>query len=366
MTLSRSFRGHGIVDSNGVLVAAISVANGATGNFDTVQVGSGGLTASNATLTGSLSVTGALTATGPVNLAASASASGYALTVGPTGADFCVPVVFHNSHVDVPTASEDDDAEAVNWGLMRDYVTDTLRCDCTCHDAITNETDTLQTVTTRGHTTTCSISIGPAGTSAGGQYTFAQGPHAVADGTGSHAEGDGSQAHGVGSHAEGCSTASADAAYAHTEGSGTALGPRSHAEGTGTETDCEASHAEGAWSEAWGDDSHAEGVLSEAWGDCSHAEGFWTEAHGTVSHAAGENAKANDDNTYVWSDGTGISSSTNEQYTVYAGNGIRLLGGETEISSTRVHGAARFESGIIYTARLGDISMGSFTNQMTP
>jgi hypothetical protein len=54
---------------------------------------------------------------------------------------------------------------------------------------------------------------------------------------------------------------------------------------------------------------------------------LWTTASGKQSHAAGRNATATNDNTYVWSDGTETFSTTNKQFTVYAENGIRLLGG---------------------------------------
>jgi len=41
-------------------------------------------------------------------------------------------------------------------------------------------------------------------------------------------------------------------------------------------------------------------------------------------------SRATNDNSYVWSDGTTTSSTTTKQYTVYASNGIRLLGSPTE------------------------------------
>ena len=88
--------------------------------------------------------------------------------------------------------------------------------------------------------------------------------------------------------------------------------------------------------------------------------------YGVEVHAAGKDAIASHDYSYVWSDGHATSSTSNRQYTVCATNGIRLLGGETAMSAVRVHGEARFESGIVFVAALGDISMGSFTNQMSP
>jgi hypothetical protein len=76
--------------------------------------------------------------------------------------------------------------------------------------------------------------------------------------------------------------------------------------------------------------SHAEGLYTKAYGDASHAEGVDTEAIGYASHAAGQNASATNDNTYVWSDGASISSTTTNQVTIHALNGIRLLGGAIE------------------------------------
>ena len=55
-------------------------------------------------------------------------------------------------------------------------------------------------------------------------------------------------------------------------------------------------------------------------------EGFITTASGDFSHAAGAGASATNDNTYVWADATGTSSTTTKQFTVHADNGIRLLG----------------------------------------
>jgi len=87
------------------------------------------------------------------------------------------------------------------------------------------------------------------------------------------------------------------------------------------------SHAAGYLTESIGDYSHSEGQWTRALGKSSHAEGIDTEASGLASHAAGQNAKATNDNTFVWSDGTEVSSTASNQFTVHASNGIRLLGG---------------------------------------
>jgi len=83
--------------------------------------------------------------------------------------------------------------------------------------------------------------------------------------------------------------------------------------------------------------SHAEGRGTIASGSYSHAEGQDTIAGGYWSHAAGLNADATHQNTYVWSDGQDINSTTTKQYTVYAANGIRLLGGMTYTSDGLVY-----------------------------
>jgi uncharacterized protein (DUF2345 family) len=88
-------------------------------------------------------------------------------------------------------------------------------------------------------------------------------------------------------------------------------------------------------------------VSSTASGYASHAEGYNTTASGARSHAAGSSANAVHSETYVWADGTSTISTAGKQYTVYATNGIRLLGGPTEIA---------------YILPQGDLQMGSYTN----
>jgi hypothetical protein len=98
---------------------------------------------------------------------------------------------------------------------------------------------------------------------------------------------------------------------------------------------------------ATGFQSHAEGRWTKAGGYVAHAEAGYTLASGTYSHAAGFNAKATNDNTFVWSDGAAVGSTTSQQFIVYAGNGIRLLGGLTDMAGIPAK---------------GDLSMGTFTN----
>jgi len=172
-------------------------------------------------------------------------------------------------------------------------------------------------------------------------------------GSGSSAQGYNCQATGDKSHAEGVYTYASGDDGAHAEGTYThANGDSSHAEGDTTfvMSSANASHVEGYICQTDGHASHAEGDYCWARSHASHAEGYWNEAHGGESHAAGRYALAEHDNTYVWSDGgadgtTIISSTDEKQFTVHAGNGIRLLGGSTEIVPA------------------GDISMGTYTNR---
>jgi hypothetical protein len=166
-----------------------------------------------------------------------------------------------------------------------------------------------------------------------GQYAVAEGAQTIASGQYAHAEGYQSTASGstFGSHAEG--------AWSVASGG---YGP--HAEGEGSTASAEASHAEGYATYATGNSSHGEGFSASATGDYSHAEGYYTHANGASSHAAGSYATAAHPNSYVWSDGTTFSSTSNKQFSVCATNGIRLLGGPTIIVA------------------VGDISMGSYTN----
>jgi hypothetical protein len=73
---------------------------------------------------------------------------------------------------------------------------------------------------------------------------------------------------------------------------------------------------QGSWANY---DGTASGGASWAnYGGTASGEGSWAMGYG---------AKATNDNTFVWSDDTAIGSTTNKQFTVYAANGIRLLGG---------------------------------------
>lgn len=91
----------------------------------------------------------------------------------------------------------------------------------------------------------------------------------------------------------------------HAEGyKSTAYGLASHAEGSTTTANGDASHAEGYNTTAQGVGSHAEGIESGASGDTSHAEGHATTAIGVASHAEGHNTVANRDYAHAEGDRT--------------------------------------------------------------
>lgn len=161
-------------------------------------------------------------------------------------------------------------------------------------------------------------------------YSLAQGYNTKAYGESSYAGGYESEARKAYSHAEGYSSI-ADGTY-------------SHAEGRETYTYGSSAHAEGYGSYAIGEASHSEGFSTYTEGDYAHVEGYATYTFGRSGHSAGENAGSYHDHTYVWSDGEYFEANTNRQFSVYALNGIRLMGGPTRVE------------------RGGDISMGSFTN----
>ncbi len=128
-------------------------------------------------------------------------------------------------------------------------------------------------------------------------------------------------------------------------GSGVASGAYSFAANGGQATGANSFAANDAI--ASGASSHAEngGIAS---GVNSHAEGTDTLASGYASHAAGNLARADHDYTFVWSDSNSyFHSSTNDQFSVNAANGIRLLGGVVQLgvgiaslATNAVNGAA--------------------------
>ncbi len=124
-----------------------------------------------------------------------------------------------------------------------------------------------------------------------GLSSKATGSRAVAEGSGtasgdsSHAEGSATTASQMGAHAEGIMT-TASQAGAHAEGiTSIASGVNSHAEG-GSHATGNISHAEGE-STASGSVAHAEGTDTIASGAYSHASGYATTAANTCEFACG-------------------------------------------------------------------------------
>jgi len=178
-----------------------------------------------------------------------------------------------------------------------------------------------------------------------GQSTIASGiaSHAEGQGTrayadGAHAEGQGNFAYGIGSHAEG----QANSAFedgSHAEGQGTiASGQAAHAEGQSARAYADGAHAEGQGNYAYGEASHAEGQNTVTYGEASHAEGQGSITYGVASHAQGENSIASGvtsfahgygalalhDNSIVFADSTGASSTNTDQFTMSFANGVVL------------------------------------------
>jgi hypothetical protein len=171
---------------------------------------------------------------------------------------------------------------------------------------------------------------------ASGLASHAEGLDSIASNTASHAEGNNTTASGASSHAEGGQT-TASGPYSHAEGlSSTASGLASHAEGDSTTASGPYSHAEGLSSTASGLASHAEGANTTASGDWSHAEGGGTNASNSYSHAAGYRAKAIHDGSRVMSDSqdADVSSTATNQMTCRYQNGYVFKGGDITLDAT--------------------------------
>jgi len=111
----------------------------------------------------------------------------------------------------------------------------------------------------------------------------------------------------------------------------TVLGPRVQ-EGDTAKATGNPSHAEGWTSSATNNSAHAEGYGTVAGGIGAHAEGLNSLASGNYSHAGGAYSKATNANAWVWSDGssTSFGSTTTKQFSAFAINGFRLMGGSIE------------------------------------
>lgn len=86
--------------------------------------------------------------------------------------------------------------------------------------------------------------------------------------------------------------------------SGSTVGERSAAEGSGTTASGNYSHSEGAGTVAKGQSSHAEGCATYANGDYSHAEGLSSQANAAYSHAGGYISTAGGETSFAHGKGT--------------------------------------------------------------
>lgn len=198
-----------------------------------------------------------------------------------------------------------------------------------------------------------------------GEASHAEGVATVASGNAAHAEGFYARAKGLGSHGEGMHGVATGEA-SHAEGSDTeASGNASHTEGSFTRASGDSAHAEGFAASASGFAAHAEGILSVASNLASHAEGLFTIASGNASHAAGASAIAAHDNTFVWSDGTPAQSTSPRQFTVFATNGIYLLGGPTYVAAPNTNNPASAMNFGAFTNLLGTYAPTPALQQVT-
>lgn len=167
------------------------------------------------------------------------------------------------------------------------------------------------------------------GVSKGGGEVFNDYDNNTAVGNKSHAEGSQTNAVGNYSHAEGLRT-NARGVNSHAEGQETeAVGDYSHAEGFQTHANKNNSHAEGRITVADGGASHAEGSETQAAGDYSHAEGRKTVASGSSSHTEGYNTKATKSNSHAEGNSTesnGLSSHTEGTNTLAEGDNSHAEG----------------------------------------
>ena len=102
-------------------------------------------------------------------------------------------------------------------------------------------------------------------------------------------------------------SATSAGANAHAEGSGSATGVYSHAEGAATHADSPYSHAEGNGTAAMADYSHAEGYNSKVRADANvaHVEGWYTVASSSYQHVQGKCNIEDNTNTYAHIVGNG-------------------------------------------------------------
>ena len=177
-------------------------------------------------------------------------------------------------------------------GYFRLYEVDKVELDNNCLSDNVIITNSLTVGTRIGDIGGFSVSEGS--NTASGYYSHAEGVHTTASGGASHTEGEETTASGNLSHAEGVHT--------------TASGDISHAEGDSTTASGYASHTEGCDTIARGDYSHAEGTGSTASGEDSHAEGKGTKASSEHQHVQGKYNIEDTKNKYAHIVGNGTSN----------------------------------------------------------
>jgi hypothetical protein len=121
-----------------------------------------------------------------------------------------------------------------------------------------------------------------------------------------------------------------------------------------------------------GYESTASGIKAFAFGDMNLASGnnsfagggSGNTASGLRAYALGQNATASNNNSFVWTDGNGIGSTADREFTVYAANGIRLLGGAITGNGSGLTGTGTtFTAGAALAASYST-SSGTATNAL--
>lgn len=124
------------------------------------------------------------------------------------------------------------------------------------------------------------------------------------------------------------------------EGSATASGNRSHAEGFDTIASGDESHAEGRQTTASGSSSHAEGAGTTASGSSSHAENFYTIASSSYQHAQGKFNIEDSNNKYADIIGNGTSTSARSNAATVSWEGISWSQSDVRAGGTDQDSAA--------------------------
>jgi hypothetical protein len=128
---------------------------------------------------------------------------------------------------------------------------------------------------------------------------------------------------GKGSRAEG---------YAN-GGTISAGGKGSHAEGNANSGGTISANGYGSHAEGYSGSSSACIIAS---GTGSHAQGTNVQAIGNFSQAIGSGARANNHNSFVWSDGTEFSSYDTQTFNIHATKGVHIDGGDLFVNGSPI------------------------------